>query len=82
MVFLALTRKGYESYRHIGAKAGSALWLSAGVLSNTELVALRESGVNVTDFNYAIESSDKEAISCAVKTIKEHHPHETIWVEF
>jgi hypothetical protein len=81
MVFLALTRKGYESYQSIGGKAGDALWLSAGVFSNAELVELRALGVNFTDFNYAIEPNDKEAVSCAVDTIKEHHPDETVWVE-
>jgi hypothetical protein len=81
MVFLALTRKGYDSHQYLEGKEGNALWLSAGILSKTELAVLRESGANVTDFNYAIEPSDKETISCAVDTIKEHHPHETIWVE-
>ena len=81
MIFLALTRKGYESYQSIEDKSYFPLWLSAGIFSNVELVTLRESGAAFSDFNYVIEPGDNEAISCAIATIKEHHPNETVWVE-
>ena len=78
MIFLALTRKGYESYQSIENKLDFSLWLSAGILSKVELATLRESGTVFSDFNYIIEPSNNEAISCAIATIKEHHPNETV----
>lgn len=81
MIFLALTRKGYESYKSIENNSKFSLWLSAGIFSNAELITLRESGAVFSDFNYVVEPNDKEAISCAIDTIKEHHPNETVWVE-
>lgn len=58
-----------------------ALWVTAGVLSDDELAALRSAGVDVSDFNYTIEKNEYDAIAGAVETIKEHHPSETVWVE-
>ena len=80
MVFLAITRAGYETYRALGASFGT-LWVGAEVLSEEELAALRKSGVDVSDFNYKIELHETEVIAGAVETIKEHHPGETVWVE-
>jgi hypothetical protein len=81
MIFLALTRKGVESYQALGSGATGALWLGAGILSEKELVSLRASGVDASDFNYTIELHDSEALACAIETIKEHHPGQPLWVE-
>jgi len=80
MVFLALTRSGFDAYLALGASA-DALWVGAEVLSEGELAALRESGVDVSDFNYKIELHEREVIAGAVETIKEHHPGHAVWVE-
>ena len=80
MVFLAITRAGYEAYRAHGVLSG-ALWIGAKVVSEEELSALRKSGVVVTNFNYTIEFHEAEVIAGAVETIKEHHPVETVRVE-
>ena len=80
MVFLAITRAGYEAHLALGASAGP-LWVSAEVLSEGELAALRKSGVEVSDFNYKIEPHEKEVVAGAVETIKEHHPGQVVWVE-
>ena len=79
MVFLATTRRGYEAYMTLSP--GAALWLSAGILSSRELRDLRARGHSVTDFSYSIDQSDPEAMMDAVSTIREHHPHEPLWVE-
>jgi hypothetical protein len=81
MVFLAITRHGYESYQALGGVSTEALWVAAGVLTSDELATLRLAGGDVTDFNYTIELQDSQAISGAVETIKEHHPGEPVWVE-
>jgi hypothetical protein len=80
MVFLAVTRSGYEAYRALGRSA-DALWVGAGVLSDKELASLRRSGVDVSDFNYEIELHESEVIAGAVDTIKEHHPGEVLWIQ-
>ena len=81
MVFLAITRQGYESYSTLGGITAGALWVAAGVLSGEEIATLRASGGDVSDFNYTIEPHESEVISGAVETIKEHHPGEPVWVE-
>jgi hypothetical protein len=81
MIFLALTRAGVESYQALDCKADGTLWLAAGVLSDEELIALRASGVDISDFNYTIESHEVEVIAGAVETIREHHPGQAVWVE-
>jgi hypothetical protein len=80
MVFLAITRAGFEAHVALGSSAGP-LWVSAEVLSESELAALRKSGVEVSDFNYKIEPHENEVIAGAVETIKEHHPRQVVWVE-
>jgi hypothetical protein len=79
MVFLAVNRSGYEAYRALGLSG--SLWVGAGVLSDEELASLRNTGVDVSDFNYEIELHDSEVIAGAVDTIKEHHPGEVLWIQ-
>jgi hypothetical protein len=79
MVFFAITRRGYESHRALGAVG--VLWLCDGVISDEELVELRGSGVNVSVFDYRIEPHETDILFDAVETIKEHHPGEQLWIE-
>lgn len=80
MVFLILTRHGYSSYLALGGKEAGAIWLAADILSENELNLL-EDGTDVTVFNYTIDPQDYETISCALETIKEHYPNQSVWVE-
>jgi len=80
MVFLVLTRHGYSSYLALGGKTAGAIWLAADVLSESELDLLRKGGTDATNFNYTIDPKDYETISCALETIKEHHPNQCVWV--
>jgi hypothetical protein len=79
VVFLATTRRGYESFMTLNARA--ALWLSAGLLTSDELRHARDRGLNVTDFDYEIAPGDFDTLADAVSTIKEHHPGQAIWIE-
>lgn len=79
MIFLAISRAGFESYAELGAFK-SPLWVCAGVLSEEELATLRSDGVDVSDFNYTIESNDWLGIEGALETIREHHPAQQVWV--
>lgn len=81
MVFFVISRKGFEDYLTFKEKLAAPLWISAGVISQSELESLRYSGADVTDFNYAIGLNENEIIDDAIETIKEHHPDEVIWVQ-
>jgi hypothetical protein len=81
VVFFVISRKGFEDYLAIKDKLTAPLWISAGVISQSELEFLRYSGTDVTDFNYAIGLNENEVIDDVIETIKEHHPDEVIWVQ-
>ncbi len=78
-MFFAISRAAFEDYAVLDV-AGSPLWVCAGVLSEPELATLRAQGVDVSDFNYALEAGDWEGLDGALETIREHHPDHTIWV--
>lgn len=80
MVFLILTRQGFDAYAALGRDAGP-LWLAADVLAKDELAELQRSHGSVTNFGFLIEPGDWSLISEAIETIKEHHPGERVWVE-
>lgn len=81
MVFFVLSRKGFEDYLSFEEKLSAPLWISAGILSASELESLRCRGTDVTDFSYEIGLNENEVIDDAIETIREHHPDEAIWVE-
>ena len=81
MIFFVISRKGFEDYLSVKEKLAAPLWISAGVISQSELELLRHSGADVTDFNYVISLNENEVIDDAIETIKEHHPDEVIWVQ-
>ena len=81
MVFLVLTRAGYEELRGITRQVPSPLWAGDGVLSEQEIPALYADGVTVSNFHYAIDPLDASAVEGALYTIAQHHPGQTIWVE-
>ena len=81
MVYLVLTRNGYEELIRQFQCVPSPLWVNKDVLSESELSSLRSSGVALTDFIYPITPSDSQEVSEAAYTVKEHHPDESVWVE-
>jgi len=81
MVFFVISRRGFEDYLSLEKELSAPLWISAGILSISELEALRYRGADVTDFNYEIGLNENEVIDDAIETIREHHPDKVIWVE-
>jgi hypothetical protein len=81
MIFLVLTRLGYDQLMALPKAVHSAIWVNSGVLSESELLKLRESGVEVTNFVRLIEVGNLSAVEGAVATVQEHHVGQTIWVE-
>jgi hypothetical protein len=47
-----ISSKSFEDYLAIKEKLAAPLWISTGVLSQSELESLRHSEADVTDFNY------------------------------
>ena len=56
----------------------NAVWASAGVLSESEIAALRVRGWNLTTWSYPIDPNDRSA---DLDTVRLHHPGQVIWVE-
>jgi hypothetical protein len=51
MAHFALTRQGYDQLMKVlGGSPPSPLWVNAGVLTSSELTALRTQGLEVTEF--------------------------------
>jgi hypothetical protein len=82
MVFLALTRSGLEQLVGVIGHTPSPLWVNHGVLTAEELKELREQGIDLTNFTNRIALEDQTAVASAVDTIAEHHPDQSIWVEY
>ncbi len=82
MVFLVLTRAGYEEVRgHLRTAAGTVLWINQDIANPSELSDLRATGVSVTNFTRLLDVDDEAAVNEALFTIKDHHPNDRIWVE-
>lgn len=81
MFFFVISRKSFEDYLLLEEKLSAPLWVSAGILSTSELESLRCRGADVTDFSYEIGLNENEIIDDAIETIREHHPSEVIWVQ-
>jgi len=82
MVFLALTRSGLEQLVSVIGHTPSPLWVNDGVLAADEREKLRATGVDLTNFTSPIAPEDRSAVAGAVDTIAEHHPGQSIWVEY
>jgi hypothetical protein len=78
MPFLATTRAGVE-HAVERLEGRCALWFGTGVLSQGEISALWERGLEVSVFDHEVQTH--EAIDCASSTLREHHPGEPVWVE-
>ena len=82
MVFLVLTRDGYEELVALLGKPPSPLWVNAGVLSTTELSHLREAGYDVTDFVKSIDIQNNSGLETVIDTVQQHHFGHRVWVEY
>jgi hypothetical protein len=81
MVILVLTKQGYKELEAVIASGKYPIWIGANVLSEKEIRALREEGIDLTDFRYSIDPESREDLDCALETIREHHPDQRIWAE-
>ena len=78
MVFLILSRGGFEALRPCIDRERDAVWVNAGVLSDAEVGELRRAGMELTVFANPLDVSE---LAPDVATVVEHHPGEVVWVE-
>jgi hypothetical protein len=81
MIFLVLSRNGYNALLTLIGHAPSPMWINRDVLSKSELDALRQNGVQVTNFTHLIDPASAQAVEDALDIVREHHPDELIWAE-
>ena len=80
MVFLVLTRVGFDELAALLGRAPSPVWVNAGALSAAEVADLRAAGVDLTVFSTGIGLAEVSAH--AAETVREHHPGHRLWVEW
>lgn len=82
MPFLVLTRPGWNDLLENAESLSDAVWASPGVLTPREINDFRRQGVSLTIFTRPISHDDEESIIQAMDEIENHHPGQSIWVEF
>jgi hypothetical protein len=76
MVFMILTRSGFDELFPRLVKDRDAVWVNAGVLAESEVGELREAGWNLTKWtNPSID------LATEIGTVQLHHPHQVVWME-
>jgi hypothetical protein len=79
-VYLAISRQGLVDALSAAKPAGQAVWCGSNAISEQEY---QQQGLkNLSRFNYPLQDAKSEETEVALSTIVEHHPNETIWVEF
>lgn len=80
MVFLAITPKGLAEAIKLAKASSSPVWCGSDAIDEAEYS--NRTGVNLSRFIYPLSAQPQSAIEGAIETISEHHPEESIWVEF
>lgn len=81
MVFLVLSRQGYDDLTRQFSRVPSPIWINTEILSDAEMGSIRASGCCLTNFLFRIDPSSLDEIADAVDTVRQHHPGDSIWVE-
>ena len=82
MIIFITTEKGFDELKPIIKSGCYPLWYGKDILSSEQIDFLESSEIDVNEFNYSIDVSDRETIDCALQTIAEHHPDKRVWMEF
>jgi hypothetical protein len=76
MVFVVLTRSGFDDIESRVIPDRDAIWVNAGVLSDSELARLRSSGWDLTTWTNPL---DPKFLVSEIETVRLHHPDQVIW---
>ena len=78
MVFIVLTVAGLDAVEPRVVAGADAIWVNAGVLSESDATRLRGSGWNLTTWTNPLDVND---LADELETVRLHHPDEVIWSE-
>lgn len=79
MVYLILEARALNEVIKL---PGVTIWAGSNVLTELNHKELVAEGINVTRFNHPISGVNRSELEEALETIKEHHPTESIWVQY
>ena len=79
MVYLILEERALDEVVKL---PGVVIWAGSNVLTELNHKELVAKGVNVTRFNHPVSGAIRSELEDAIETIKEHHPTESIWVQY
>ncbi len=82
MVYLALEPMASVEAIDIARKTGCAVWVGSDAITEEEHKRLTRDGVNFTRFAYPLAHASGDDIADALATVREHHPHEIIWIQY
>lgn len=81
MVFLVLTRAGFEELKQNFGRLPSPLWINKDILSEAEIAELRDRGVEITSFARHIHPGEQIGLDGAVGIVQARHAGSAVWVE-
>lgn len=81
MVFFALTPHGLPEILELALTRQIFVWLNHGLLSELDMSHYRNKGLLLTNFVHWIDPHHPSQVEDAVATIREHHPHEVLYIE-
>jgi hypothetical protein len=76
MVLIVLTRCSFDEVFPRPVKNRDALWVNAGILSESEVAKLREAGWNLTKWTNALTD-----LATEIDMVRLHHPEQIVWAE-
>ena len=81
MVIFVNSKEGFDELNSLIISGNYPTWVNFGVLSQSKINALRDDGIDLTEFNPSINIENNGELNSAIETIKEHYPEERIWIE-
>lgn len=81
MVFLILTRAGFDEIKSEFGRVPSILWVNQGVLSDEDIAELRSAGVEVTGLGRLVNPDEISEVDAAVDMVQRRYAGSRIWVE-
>lgn len=80
MVYLAITSQGLMHALRANERTEAPIWCGSDAISESDFEKLE--CTSLTRFSYPLHGEGQEVLAGAVETIQEHHPGESIWIEY
>jgi hypothetical protein len=82
MVFLVVDPASVPEAMALAKQLECAIWVGSDGVTEDEYQRYGASGIKISRFIYPLANADDSVLSDARETIGEHHPSETIWVQY